>query len=94
MGVILNVALWVIGLWILHGVIRSAIDGSQTAEHIRDIRGMLKERNSCVAHDQPEESYEALEVPFDECPACHSKILTTDKACPSCGLALINKDSN
>ena len=75
MQFVLGIVLWFIGLWILYLVIRNAIDGSQTAENIRDIKRILSKQyldaNNNDNH-KPKKNYEVLNVPVDECPACHS----------------------
>lgn len=100
MPVILNVALLIIGLWIMYMIIRSAIDGSQTAEDIREIRKILSKQYPVIDDNEkhiPEENKEnnvIEEIPVEECPACHSKVSSADRKCPSCGLALVLEDDN
>lgn len=89
--------LFAIGLWIMYAIIKSAIDGSQTAEDIREIRKMLSKQYSTIEEDEiktPEENNETECTHDDVCPACRSKISPTDRKCPSCGLTFITDDDN
>ena len=90
---------WIIGLIVLFMVIKWAIDSSETAENIRQIRKVLSKNFPMVEdHEEAEEkeleeSDEKLdELPLDECPACHSKILESDMYCHNCGLKFRNDD--
>ncbi|KPU46368.1 hypothetical protein OXPF_00100 [Oxobacter pfennigii] len=94
---LINIALWCIGLWILFLVIRQAIDGSETAENIREILKILSSKNSETSdiekYDKGED-YSINETNIDICPACHSHVNPADKKCPSCGLPLIIEEDN
>jgi YgiT-type zinc finger domain-containing protein len=88
----------IIGLLILYAVIKSAIDGSETAENIRYIRMILSKQYTETDDNYsniPKENFKIENIPITECPACGEKISSTDKKCPSCGLTLIfEKDDN
>lgn len=83
--------MYITGLFILYAVIKGAIDGSETAENIRQIRIML--RNQYPEYDDndntPEVECDIENIPITECPACGEKVSPSDKRCPFCGLALI-----
>lgn len=94
----MGIILYLISLLILYVIIKSAIDNSETAENIRQIRIMLSKQydekddsNSNV----PTENFKIQNIPITECPACGEKVSPTDKICPSCGLTLIldNEDN-
>ena len=92
LAIILVIAVAIFYLYIL---IQSAVDHSDTAQNIKDIKKMLAERFSNENNDSvnsKKENYNILDIPFDECPACHAKVSPTDKKCPSCGLYLNNTD--
>ncbi len=87
----LAIIFWIIGLFVLYTVIKWAIDGSETAENIREIRNILSMQypNEAQGADtEPDEKLEETNYIDDECPACHSKVSETDSECPSCGLIL------
>ncbi len=95
--ILIYIFLFAIGLWIMYAVIKSAIDGSQTAEDIREIRKMLSKQYSPIEEEKiktPEENNETECTHDDVCPACHSNISPTDKKCPSCGLTFMADDDN
>lgn len=80
------IVVWLIGLmvffFILHSVIRSAIDSSKLAANIREIRDFLQGQSA--ASSAPPGS----EKPGETCPGCGSKVRQEDKYCPECGLKL------
>lgn len=95
----LGAVIFFIGLWVVYYVIRSAIDGSHTAQDIREIRKILSKQfpitddSEKLMSENKEENdeieYEPIgECPVNECPGCHSNISSTDRICPSCGLTL------
>jgi rubrerythrin len=88
------IAFGIISIVILYIVIKSAIDGSETAKDIKEIKKMLFEQynagNAKGMENEIKENAELdiLDVPINECPACGSKVSENDKECQSCGLVL------
>lgn len=92
---ILAIIFWIIGLFLLFLVIKLAIDSSETAENIREIRRLLSSQYSNVNLKEKievdvDETLDVEDLKDDECPACHSKIQETYLECKSCGLRLKN----
>jgi hypothetical protein len=85
---------WAISLYVLYLVIRSAIDSSETAQNLREIKRILslQSNDSKEMEKENQVGCEMLDVSFDKCPACYSKVSQKDKECPSCGLALKNME--
>ncbi|NLV22324.1 MAG: zinc ribbon domain-containing protein [Syntrophomonadaceae bacterium] len=89
MEFILAIIFWIIGLWILYCVIKSAIDNSETAQNIKILTNMLsKEYSSTVCKDENDQE---MDISIDRCPACGAKISEQDEACSSCGLKIISE---
>jgi hypothetical protein len=94
--IILLLFTWIIGLVVLYYVIRSAIDNSEAAGYLREIRNMLREMQHPPAKEKgPREDIindiTYHQYPDDQCPSCGRKVASTDKTCPSCGLTLIDE---
>lgn len=83
-----------IGLFLLHLVIKSAIDNSDAARDIKEIKILLFKIHECMEKEDSPKSIEAPpeEIIEEECPACHANISIGDKVCPSCGLTLVIDD--
>ncbi len=81
--------LFIIALVIIYFIIKNAIDNSQVAKQLIEIKQILKERlhENVLKEGQIEED-EIKGVLYDECPACHTKLSPEDKECPSCGLCI------
>lgn len=75
---------------ILYLIIKAAIDNSQTAANIKDIKRVLYELSNKQIIE-PEEEITLLDLDYNKCPACHAKISEKDEKCPSCGISLINE---
>jgi hypothetical protein len=86
------IVIWIVGLVLLYLMIKWAIDGSETAENIRQIRKILSKQftDKIPETAQTKDTYEILDISVDECPACHTKVSQKDTECPSCGLSLKN----
>lgn len=90
MGIILYLFFVAFMFCILYWIIQSAIDGSKTAEEIRLIRMILQKQygESLKQNIQQDNNYEAMNVPYDVCPACGTTVKLDNNTCPSCGLNL------
>jgi hypothetical protein len=99
MEIIGIIVLIVISICALYLIIQYAIDNSETAHNIKDIRNILAkeltfDKDKAVSKkNSPDDNFKILDTPFDECPACHAKVSPTDIKCPSCGLYLNNTDN-
>ncbi len=93
MGIILYLFFFILSLFILYLVIKSAIDGSETSKDIRIIRMILQKQygKTLKRKKQTDEDYEVMDNPYDVCPACGGAVKPEDKTCPSCGLYLMGK---
>lgn len=79
----------------LYLVIRTAIDDSEMAKNIREIRKFLDKdyakllkASSDNFNDELDDNFELLNVAYNECPACKGKISPEDKVCSHCGITL------
>lgn len=95
MDIILFLFFFILSLFILYLVIKSAIDGSETSKDIRIIRMMLQKQygKSLKQKKQTNEDYKVMDIPYDICPACGETVKAENKTCPSCGLNLNGKNS-
>ncbi|SFS51441.1 hypothetical protein SAMN05428962_0534 [Paenibacillus sp. BC26] len=93
------IILWIIMIaflfFILHAVIQSALDSSNMAKNIQDIRDYLydtkregKTNKRAVAEQLLSTQPGAPQDLYEECPACGEKIIQHEPECPSCGLRL------
>lgn len=82
---------------VLHLIIRTAIDDSEMAKNIREIRKFLDKdyaklfkESSDDSNDELEldDNFELLNVAYNECPACKGKISPEDTVCSHCGITL------
>ena len=103
MGIII---IWLISVLIsivvLYWIISSAINSSELARDMREIKELLKKQNanaqevsmnkSARSIKQANDSDNSDEPFLEECPACGEQVLSTDPTCRSCGLTLIMKD--
>ncbi|SDW80862.1 hypothetical protein [Paenibacillus sp. CF384] len=93
------IVLWLIMVsvffFILHAVIQSALDSSNMAKNIQDIRdflydakkeGKASKHNAALRHRSIQS--QAPEDLYEECPACGEKVIQHEPECPSCGLRL------
>ncbi|HNX28790.1 MAG TPA: hypothetical protein PKN87_05190 [Syntrophomonadaceae bacterium] len=87
MDLIWGLLLWAIGMYILYAIIRSAIDASETAQNIREIRDILRKAYN-VTVSVPEEPYDLSTIPYNRCAACNGKLSDSDHICPHCGIKL------
>lgn len=95
MEFLIPLSLCVVALFILYLVIKSAIDGSETAKEIRQIRMILqKQYGKALKHiKQTDNDYEVMDIPYDDtCPACGANVKPENNTCPSCGLNLNGKN--
>ena len=97
MEILIGLFTWIIGLVILYHVIRGAIDSSETAGNIREIRNILSELHPLPENEKAPEKdiindIAYYEYPDDQCPSCGRKVSSSDRVCPSCGLTLINEE--
>ncbi len=94
MGIILYLFFVIFMFCILYWVIQSAIDGSKTAEEIKQIRMILQKQygESLKRDKQSYDNYKVMDIPYDACPACGTAVKSEDKVCPSCGLNLNGKN--
>ena len=74
-------------IFVLFAIIRAAINGSDLAIDIREIRRIMEQKSSEI-----EKSEEAEVIPEDGenciCPACGGALSKLDKECPECGLVI------
>ena len=97
----MELIVYLLGLFILFLVIKFAIDFSQTASEIKEVKLLLTkiekslnnvtkttEEQTAQQTAQDQESDNILDIPFDECPACREKVTLNDKKCPNCGIVL------
>lgn len=81
----------VVGLIIWYALITTAINSSQLAQDMREIKELLqKQAWMDLTASTPESDADADE----QCPACGAGVQSTDEECPSCGLALIVPDDD
>lgn len=94
MGIILYLFFVAFMFSILYWIIQSAIDGSKTAEEIRLIRKILqKHYGESLKQNIPQDNnYEAMDIPYNACPACGATVKLDNNTCPSCGLNLNDKN--
>ena len=87
--------MWIVLLWlvsfvimilVLQWVITSAINSSELAKDLREIKVMLKNR---YANELKMNTVLRKNAEHEECPACGEQVLSTDEICASCGLTLI-----
>lgn len=77
----------VISIAILYWVISSAINSSELARDMREIKELLQ---SQAGVDRKASLPDPSDGEADErCPACGAGVLPTDDVCKSCGLTLI-----
>ncbi|EPR11915.1 zinc ribbon domain-containing protein [Ruminiclostridium papyrosolvens] len=95
MEIILFLFFFVVSLFILCGVIKSAIDGSETAKEIRMIRMILQKQygKSLKQNKQSDNDYKVMDISYDTCPACGATVKPENNTCPSCGLNLNGKNA-
>ena len=96
----MNYAVWLIaffiGIFIMYIVIKDAIDNSETAVEIREIKKLLEKRD--IVKDEELKRGDTKEAIIlnkeqdiftgEKCPACEEPLRVNDKECPSCGLTL------
>ncbi|AEY66757.1 hypothetical protein [Clostridium sp. BNL1100] len=98
MEIILLLFFFIVSLFILYGVIQSAIDGTETAKEIRQIRIILQKqygkslKENKPKNIQPNSNYDIMDIPYDACPACGGTVKPENNTCPSCGLNLNGKN--
>ena len=82
---------------VLYLVIRAAIDDSEMAKNIREIRKFLDKDYAKLFKVSSDDSNDELEldnnidllnVAYNECPACKGKISPEDNVCSHCGITL------
>lgn len=71
--------------WILHEVIRSAIDNSTLAKNVQDIR------NHLIGSTTGQETAASGED-HEPCPGCKHMVRKSDRVCGVCGLTLRDWD--
>lgn len=85
----LAIILAILGLYVQYLIIKAAIDGSETAQNIREIKQYFVESSNGnkanVTFDADDSDYD-----YDHCPDCGANLATNDIYCPSCGLSLGN----
>lgn len=99
------VLLWllsmIISIFILYWIIVSAINSSELASDIKEIKEILRNQynHSPINTNNPEvyssinPKHQPIYEPITEaCPACGAIVLMTDRECRSCGLTLIMED--
>lgn len=88
MEIILFLFFTILSFCILYLTIQSAIDGSKTAEEIRQIRMILQKQyvESLKQNIPSDNNYEDMDVPYDTCPACGATVKLDNNTCPSYGL--------
>ncbi|MCX7709102.1 MAG: anaerobic ribonucleoside-triphosphate reductase [Clostridia bacterium] len=75
-------------------VIRWAIDGSETADNIREIRSILSQGSNIhpeakqFKESEPCDKTGGLNISIDQCPACGNKLSDSQEECPACGLTI------
>lgn len=88
---LLSVIAWLFGLVVMYFVVKLAVDNSETAENVREIRRFLSKHSpDCKPEDK--QIYDTLDMSIHQCPACSERVSPKDKECPPCGLSLINID--
>lgn len=101
MPFLISLMVWLIGLFItlalLHWVITSAINSSELARNIREIKELLKAGTAIPDEAGRDPSAEDGEADgtggdFEECPGCGARVRSTDEVCPSCGLTLLMRE--
>ncbi|ACL76529.1 zinc ribbon domain-containing protein [Ruminiclostridium cellulolyticum] len=94
MEFLIPLSLCVVALFILYLVIKSAIDGSETAKEIRQIRMILQKQYGKALKQikQTDNDYEVMDIPYYTCPACGANVKPENNTCPSCGLNLNGKN--
>lgn len=86
---------FVISIMILHWIITSAINSSEIANDIKEIKQILKrlEASNDVKNITMQKLDDQSEGTFNEqCPACGEQVRLTDKICSGCGLTLMIDD--
>lgn len=78
---------WAVAMSVFYAIIRAAIDGSETAQNIKEIRRILSKANNETIYT-PEKEYDLCTIPYNECPACHENISESDQICPHCSIIL------
>lgn len=82
---------------ILYLAIRAAINNSEMAKDIREIRKLLDKdyaklfkKSSDYSNDELEldDNFELLNVAYKECPACKGKLSPDDSVCSHCGTTI------
>lgn len=99
------VLLWLISMlisiFILYWIIVSAINSSELASDIKEIKEILRNQynhsrtnsNNPEVYSSTNPNHQPIYEPItEECPACGAIVLTTDRECRSCGLTLITDD--
>ncbi|GAB6988680.1 zinc-ribbon domain-containing protein [Paenibacillus pini] len=78
--------------FIMYNMISAAIDKSEMASNIQDIRDLLIEmKRDKVNAERERISIEKHEHEInEECPACGYLVRQNEKFCPECGLKLID----
>lgn len=83
----------IVSIVILHWIITSAIESSNLARDIKEIKEILKSQqfqNASIINQDKLASGSDTDVTLrEECPACGEQVRSTDKTCRSCGLTLI-----
>ena len=87
--------MWIVLLWlvsfvimilVLQWVITNAINASELAKDMRELKEILKNQYS---DEHNVTTVTRTDAEHDECPACGEQVLPTDEICASCGLTLI-----
>lgn len=95
-ALLINLILFIISLFILYAVIKSAINHSEMTETLKNIEQLLQKRYADT-HEPSGIIFKDLKTPssteirIEQCPACQCKVTNRTRVCPSCGLTLISE---
>lgn len=88
----------IISMFVLFWVIIAALDSSDMAKDMKEIKRLLENQSRREKDEQKVNTNSKYNNNIDEtesvgtieeCPACNEKVLSTDAICNSCGLTLI-----
>jgi len=84
--------IWLIGMviffFVLFNVIQHALNTSDVAKDLAEIKSLLQERNARDASKQPVKANVDISEAFGHCPACGFVVHSEQTVCPDCGLRL------
>lgn len=95
-ALLFNLILFMIAIFILYAVIKSAINHSEMTESLKNIEQLLQKRYA-DNHESSGMIFKDLKTPssteirIEQCPACQCKVTNRTQVCPSCGLTLISE---